>query len=197
MLHIAIPTQLVHPPNPFRGNFAKLLRTYDLWKQVLDHWLGDMNKRDPESTEPLAGLAIDALVLSSILHGGYTPGLLLRRCSAPSRTRRIEPCVSTDGCTSSCRYPGVESGRRISAVAAGCTDSDTVGNHARRSNKSAAGSELSCADGRSDDVELAKRVKDRIDAHLKQTQSSKTRARGLDRLLQAVISQHIPKFLRS
>lgn len=183
-----IPTQLVHPPNPFRANFAKLLRTYDLWKQVLDHWLVDMNKRDPESTEPLARLAIDALVLSSIIYGGLhtrssVAAMLRALADAENRTVCVDGRMHIELSLSWRGIPDVEF-RRWQPDALTATLWATMPDGAIGVLLDP-GIEL-VQMGALTDVELAKRVKDRIDAHLKQTSELKDAPQGgLDRLLQA------------
>ena len=89
-----IPTLLAHPPNPFRGNFAKLLRTYDSWKQVLDDWIDAMDKGGSETNEAAVGLAVDVLLLSSILYGGLhsrTSVAAMLRALADAQSRTL--CV--------------------------------------------------------------------------------------------------------
>jgi len=183
-----IPTQLVHPPNPFRGNFAKLLRIYDSWKRVLDHWLDAMKDSDPEPNDSSAGLAIDALVLSSILYGGLhtrssIAAMLRVLAAAQDRTICVDGRMHIELSLSWRGIPDVEFRRwqpdALTATLWAAMPDGAIGVLLDPGIELVRLSALT-------DVELAKKVKDRIDARLKQTAVLEESPRGgLDRLLQA------------
>lgn len=183
-----IPTLLVHPSNPFRGNFAKLLRHYDLWKQVLDHWLDALNRPDLEPDGASAALAVDALILSSIIYGGLhtrssVAAMLRALADAQNRTLCVDGRMHIELSLSWRGIPDVEF-RRWQPDALTATLWATMPDGAIRVllDSGIESVQLSALT----DVELGKKVKERIDARLKQTTGLEEAPRGgLDRLLQA------------
>lgn len=183
-----IPTLLVYPPNPFRGNFAKLLRHYDLWKQVLDHWLDATNRRGPEPDGASAGLALDALVLSCIIYGGLhtrssVAAMLRALADAQNRTLCVDGRMHIELSLSWRGIPDVEFRRwQPDALTATLWATMPDGATGVLLDPGIEPAQLSALS----DVELGKKVKERIEARLKQTSGLEEAPRGgLDRLLQA------------
>lgn len=183
-----IPTLLVHPPNPFRGNFAKLLRHYDLWKLVLDHWLNASGGCDVKDDAALAGWAIDVLVVSSILYGGLhtkssVAAMLRALGDAESRTLCVDGRMHIELSLSWRGIPDVEFRRwqpdALTATLWATMPAGAIGVLLEP------GFELMQLSALTD-VELGKKVKERIEARLKRTSGLEEPPRGgLDRLLQA------------
>lgn len=183
-----IPTHLAHPPNPFRSNFAKLLRTYDSWKEVLDHWLDAMDEAGSEPNESAAGLAIDVLVLSSILYGGLhtrtsVAAMLRALADAQNRTLCVDGRMHIELSLSWHGMQDVEF-RRWQPDALTATMWATMPEGAIRVllDPGIEQVQLSLLT----DVELGRKVKGRIDARLPESSALENVPRGgLDRLLQA------------
>jgi hypothetical protein len=183
-----IPTVLVHPLNPFRGNFAKLLRNYDSWKRVLDQWLNTLKSLEPESDEASAGLAIDALVLSSIIFGGLhtrssVVGMLRALADAQNRTLCVDGKMHIELSLSWRGIPDVEFRRwQPDALTATLWTSMPDGAIRVLLDPEIELLQLSAMS----DVQLGKKIKERIDARLKQMPRLEEPPRGgLDRLMQA------------
>ena len=183
-----IPTLLVHSPNPLRGNFATLLRHYDLWKLVLDHWLNAPGGCDVKDDATSAGWAIDVLVLSSILYGGLhtkssVAAMLRALGDAESRSSCVDGRMHIELSLSWRGIPDVEFRRwqpdALTATLWAAMPDGAIGVLLEP------GFELMQLSALTD-VELGKKVKDRIEARLKQMSGLEEAPRGgLDRLLQA------------